>query len=60
MKIAYIFAVLILELVLLALAVFAPIYITPGYYWWTVFAIIVLTSSGASATRQLDSWDGDD
>ena len=58
LKITYLVCDLVLGLVLLALAVFSPIWITPGYYWWTAFAIILMMGQSVSYTKRLNSWDG--
>ena len=55
-KIVYIISSLISESLFLALAVFSPIYITPGYYWWTVFGIIIFFTCGLGFSLRLNSW----
>lgn len=56
LKITYMVCDLIITIVLLALAVAAPIWITPGYYWWTAFAIVCLMSEGEAYSKRLDRW----
>lgn len=56
MKSTYLICSLILEIVLLGLAVFAPIYITPGYYWWTAFAIFLMVVNAMGFSDRLDTW----
>ena len=57
-RITYLLCDLATFLVLLALAVAAPIWITPGYYWWTGFSIFLMFSQSHAFTNRLDSWDG--
>ena len=45
-------------LALLALAVASPVWITPGYYWWTAFGILMLFLQGSCYNKRLNSWDG--
>lgn len=57
-RITYLICDLIQTLVLLALAVASPIWITPGYYWWTAFAIVILLLGSVSFAKRLNSWEG--
>ena len=55
-RITYMLCDLVFCLVVLALAVAAPIWITPGYYWWTGFAIFMIVGQGHAFTKRLNSW----
>lgn len=55
-RITYLIVDLVLYVVFLALAVAAPIWITPGQYWWTAFSIFLLFSQGCAFTKRLNSW----
>ena len=52
----YIICSMIEGLILLALAVAAPIWITPGYYWWSVIAFMLMTASSDACVRRMNSW----
>jgi hypothetical protein len=41
---------------MLALAIAAPVWITPGVYWWTGFALFLMTSQNYAFTKRLNSW----
>lgn len=56
LKITYMILATIIEIVFLALAVAAPIWITPDYYWWTAFSIFMLFASSYGATERMNSW----
>jgi hypothetical protein len=55
-KVTYIICSLIFDLVLIGLAVASPIWITPGYYWWTGFSIIIMMANSSSFTQRLNTW----
>ena len=55
-KVAYIICTTILELSLLALAVAAPIWLTPGYYWWSAFALLMIGGVTVGFTERMNSW----
>lgn len=55
-RITYLLCNLVWNLVLLALAVAAPIYITPGDYWWTAFDILLMIGQGFAFTKRLNGW----
>lgn len=56
-KIAYMILAVIFSLTLLTAMVLIPVYITPGYYWWSgLLFLLVLISSNGAATR-MDEWD---
>jgi len=56
LKIAYILIMTLTELAFLALAVAAPVWITPDYYWWTVFGILMMFMSSHAFSQRLNSW----
>jgi len=57
-KVTYIVCTMIEDLFLLSLAVAAPIWITPGYYWWTTLALWLIGANGNAFGKRLNSWDG--
>ena len=52
----YLFCKLVLTLALLSIAVAAPVWITPGYYWWTGFALLLLVTESAAFTKRIEKW----
>jgi len=56
LKITYMVLSTITELAYVALAVAAPILITPGYYWWTAFGILMCFGCSHGFTKRLNSW----
>lgn len=48
-KTTYIICTLIMEIFLITLAALSPIYLTPGYYWWTAFGLAMLVSVSVKA-----------
>ena len=42
---------------LLALAVASPVWITPGRYFWTAFALGWIVTNGFSYTYRLKQWE---
>ncbi len=57
LKISYMVLSAICQLSFVALAVAAPIWITPGYYWWTAFGILMMFSASIGFTKRLNSWE---
>lgn len=55
-KIAYIIVMEVSEIFLICMAIAAPVWITPGYYWWTAFGIILMFSASICFTKRLNSW----
>jgi len=60
MKSTYIVCSFLAQFTLLVLAVFSPIYITPGWYVWTVISLILLALSGGSLNYQVSLWELDE
>ena len=56
MKSTYIICYLILDIFLILFAALAPIWITPGWYWWTAFAILMLIGGSYGFSERLDKW----
>lgn len=54
----YIICELIETLALLGLAVFGPIWITPGNYLLSIFAFALIVIGGGAYTERLNSWEG--
>ena len=57
-KITYIICYTICQIILLIGAVLIPVYITPGYYWWTIFLLLVMVCDSINFTKRLNSWEG--
>jgi len=55
-KITYLVCQTIIQLSLLMLAIFAPILITPGYYWWSVITGILMISGSVGCSSRMNSW----
>ena len=58
MKAAYIAFITISDIFLLLFAALAPVYITPGYYWWTALALLFIVSNSVAFTKRMDKWQG--
>lgn len=57
-RMTYIVCDTVFVLALLAFAAAAPVWVTPGYYWWTALAIFMMFSQGYAFTKRLNSWGG--
>ena len=57
-KITYIICSCVFELMMVAIIFLAPTYLTPGWYWWSVFATALLVASGQGFSERLNSWEG--
>lgn len=55
-KITYLICDLISSLAILAVAVIAPIWVTPGYYWWTLGCVIFEFMRARGFTSRLNGW----
>lgn len=60
MRTAYIITSTISQLIMLALAIAAPLYITPGFYYWTAFLITIIICDGHAFSERLNGWDKQD
>lgn len=58
LKITYTICTLVFELAMIALAVFAPVYVTPDYYWWTALGISFCLMQSMSFSKRMDFWVG--
>ena len=56
MRKLYLTYAFIFELILLAGAVLTPIYLTPGYYWWTAFFLMLFVATSESVGKRIDEW----
>ena len=56
-KIVYIISVLMFEVLLLSAAVLVPIYITIGWYYWSVFFIFIMFLTGTGFHDRLNRWE---
>jgi hypothetical protein len=55
-RITYIVCDLIFCLAMMALAIASPVWITPGVYWWTGFALFLMFAQSYAFTKRLNSW----
>lgn len=46
------------QLIMLAMAVAIPVWVTPGHYWWTAFLIFIFMGDGYMIGRRMDKWEG--
>ena len=56
LRITYLILTVVIDIFYVGLAVAAPIWITPGYYWWTAFGLIMLIGVSMSFTARVNSW----
>lgn len=52
----YLICVMIEDIFLLLFAALSPIYITPGYYWWTGLALFFAISGSHAFTKRVNQW----
>lgn len=57
---SYLVCALLFDMVMIVLAVAAPIWLTPGSYWWTAFALMCFTAASSALSSRLDKWDEQD
>lgn len=57
-KITYLILSTITSFLFLAVAIAAPIIITPGYYYWTVFCVFMIFACSHGMSVRLNSWEG--
>jgi Trk-type K+ transport system membrane component len=55
-KVTYLVLYTVFQLSFIALAVAAPIWITPDYYWWTAFGIGFSLLNSGGFTARVNSW----
>lgn len=55
-KITYIIATAIMELVFFLGMLLTPTYLTPGYYWWSFICFILLVATGAGFAQRVNGW----
>jgi len=55
---AYVWSLVIGQLVMLAAAVLIPVYVTPGYYWWTAFFVFLVAIDGYALGLRMNLWEG--
>lgn len=55
-KITYMILITVMELFLFTTALLAPIYLTPGWYFWSVFSIVLMLLCSYGASTRMDSW----
>lgn len=55
-RVAYLWSMLVLDIVFLAIAIGTPVWVTPGYYWWTAFALLSLIGQSHAFNKRVNSW----
>ena len=55
-KIVFLICATIMSIAFLATAILAPIYATPGLYYWTVFSMICLFGIAETVINTVKSW----
>ena len=57
-RVAYIVCHTIGRLCMLAGAMLAPLYITPGHYGWSVLLVVFAALDGTAYGKRMDLWTG--
>ena len=55
MKITYTLCVFFCVMYFITLALITPVWVTPGYYWWTAFFLIQAFAISNKAGKRFDS-----
>lgn len=58
-KATYIVTMAIGQMAMLAGAMLAPVYLTPGNYWWTVLLLFFVCMDGFVLGKRMDLWTGE-
>ena len=56
MKSTYIVMNVLMEVLLLIGILFTPIYVTPGWYFWSIFLFVLMFANGFVLTRRIEEW----
>lgn len=56
---AYVWSLVIGQLVMLGAAVLIPVYVTPGYYYWTAFFVFGVICDGYMLGKRMNLWEGE-
>jgi len=56
MRITYLILSCIMQLTFLGIVLLSPIYITPGWYFWSVLFGALFFMSGVAIGNRLDEW----
>lgn len=57
-KVVYLICCSVGNIFFLLMAVITPIYLTPGYYWWTALFIFFVVSQSKNVSKRMNSWEG--
>ena len=57
-KVAYIVMLVTGQLLMLGGAMLAPVYLTPGNYWWTGLLLFFVFMDGVVFGKRMDLWTG--
>jgi len=55
-KVTYILCATLIDLSLLSLAVFSPLYLTPGMYYWTFGGLVLMVIASVRFSKRLNTW----
>mgnify|MGYP000016904759 CR=1 FL=1 len=55
-RVTYMILNAVLILSFLFAAIVTPVWITPGYYFWTAFCIFLMMAASYSFSRRFDQW----
>jgi hypothetical protein len=44
---------------MIVFALLAPVFITPGYYWWSILLVCLALADGVAYGKRMDKWEGD-
>jgi len=56
MRSTYLILVFLTQMIFIAIIILSPIYITPGFYWWSILFFILLLASGSKASDRINEW----
>lgn len=52
----YLIIQLIMGIFLILFAALTPVYVTPGYYYWSAFCVFLLLSNSFAYTKRINQW----
>ncbi|RLA05142.1 MAG: hypothetical protein DRQ47_01895 [Gammaproteobacteria bacterium] len=53
----YLILTFLTQIIFLAGAILIPVYITPGYYYWTALLLLMFFMSGYALSQRLNKWE---
>lgn len=58
-RITYMVCHTVFVCLMIVLAMLAPLYITPGYYWWSILLVVFALADGVVYGKRVDKWEGE-